>query len=279
MPPRWRSLSWSRSSDIRRVRAVVAYEGTNYRGFQRQAHDPTVQGALEAALARITQKPTRVLGAGRTDAGVHAEGQVIAFDTAWGRSLAELTRAMNAVLPPDIAVRDLAWAPDDFHPRYDALSRCYRYTVYNAPVRAPLARRTSLHWPGRLDLAAMQAATACIVGEHDFAAFGRPPKGESTVRRVFRAEWRAKGPWRFFEIEANAFLFRMVRSLVGTLLEVGRGRRTVADFERILASRDRSQAGQTAPAHGLCLVKVRYADELVGQALDGPTSRVEAEEW
>jgi tRNA pseudouridine38-40 synthase len=241
-----------------RVKAVVAYDGTDFLGFQRQAAGRTVQGVVEAALERVTEKRVPVVGAGRTDTGVHAEGQVIAFDTEWRHSLPDLHRAMNAVLPQDVAVRELAQATTGFHPRYDALSRRYRYTVHNAPVRSPLARRTSLHMAQTLDLEAMTAASGLTVGEHDFAAFGRPTQGEVTVRRVMEARWVADPPWFFFEIEANGFLFRMVRSIVGTLLEIGRGRLSAEQFRTILASRDRSLAGQTAPAHGLCLIRVNY---------------------
>jgi tRNA pseudouridine38-40 synthase len=241
-----------------RVRASVAYDGTAYQGFQRQVNGPTVQEALEAALEQVTQAQVRVLAAGRTDAGVHAEGQVIAFDTLWRHGLSDLERAMNAVLPQDIAVRELAQVSPDFHPRYDARSRRYRYTLYNAPVRSPLVRRTSLHVSKPLDLEAMSQTTALILGEQDFATFGRPFQGETTVRRVIEADWTADPPLLFFEIEANAFLFRMVRSIVGTLLWVGQGRSSPQEFEAILASRDRSRAGPTAPAHGLCLVQVKY---------------------
>jgi len=241
-----------------RVRAVVAYDGTDYQGFQRQPNGPTVQEALEQALTKVTGEQVGILAAGRTDAGVHAEGQVIAFDTGWRHPLEDLQRALNAVLPLDIAVREIAEAPPDFHPRYDACSRHYRYTVYNHPVRSPLARRTSLHEPHRLDIGAMREAARQVVGEHDFAAFGWPPKGRSTVRQVLRAEWSGEPPWLYFDIEANAFLYRMVRRLVGTMLLVGRGRMTVEDFSRVLASRDRAQAGPAAPPQGLCLVEVKY---------------------
>lgn len=241
-----------------RVKATVAYDGTDFLGFQRQASGRTVQEVLETTLEKITEKPTRVLAAGRTDTGVHAEGQVIAFDTDWRHSLPDLERAMNAVLPQDVAVRDPVSVAPSFHPRYTARSRRYRYTVYNASVRSPLARRASLHCKESLDLEAMQAAAGLVRGEHDFAAFGRPTQGEVTVRRVIEAAWVAEPPWLFFEIEANAFLFRMVRSIVGTLLQVGRGRLSPDEFGAILASRDRSRAGQTAPAHGLCLIRVEY---------------------
>ncbi len=241
-----------------RIQATVAYDGTDFLGYQRQAVGRTVQGVLEEALERVTGERIGVLAAGRTDAGVHATGQVIAFDTEWRHSVSDLQRAMNANLPEDTAVRQMAQTAADFHPRYDARSRRYRYTVYNAPVRSPLARRTSLHLRGELDLEGMETATAVIAGEHDFSAFGRPPQGEVTVRRVLQASWTADIPWLFFEIEANAFLFRMVRSIVGTLLEIGQGRLLPEQFETILASRDRSLAGQTAPAHGLCLMQVHY---------------------
>ncbi len=243
-----------------RVRAVVAYDGTDYQGFQRQTNGPTVQEVLERALERVTGERVTVLAAGRTDTGVHAEGQVIAFDTEWKHPLPALLRALNAVLPPDVAVREVAPAPPDFHPRYDAISRYYRYTIYNHPVRSPLARRTSFHvaWP--LDVEAMQAAAALLVGEHDFAAFGTPPKGESTVRRVLRAEWRADPPWLYFDIEANAFLYRMVRTLVGTMIRVGLGRLPVEAVREILVSGDRRRAGPAVPPHGLCLMAVRYPE-------------------
>ncbi len=241
-----------------RVRAVVAYDGTDYSGFQRQASGPTVQAALEAALAQVTQETITVLAAGRTDAGVHAVGQVIVFGTAWRHGPGDLQRALNAVLPADIAVQEVDEVALGFHPRYDARSRRYRYTLYNAPVRYPLTRRYSLHVATLLDVAAMQRAAQSLVGEHDFATFGRPPQGEVTVRRVLTAEWSGERPGLTFDIEANAFLYRMVRSIVGTLLQVGRGEMSVEEFVAVLASCDRSQAGPTALPHGLCLMEVKY---------------------
>ena len=241
-----------------RVRAVIAYDGTDYSGFQRQANASTVQAALEAALAQVSRERITVLAAGRTDAGVHATGQVIAFDTAWQHGLDDLHRALNAVLPADVAVQEVEEVAPDFHPRYDARSRRYRYTLYNAPVRWPLARRYSLHMAALLGVAAMQQAAQSLIGEHDFATFGRPPQGEVTVRRVLRVEWGGEPPYLTFDIEANAFLYRMVRSIVGTLLQVGRGEMSVEEFTAALASCDRSQAGPAAPPHGLCLMEVKY---------------------
>jgi tRNA pseudouridine38-40 synthase len=241
-----------------RVRAVVAYDGTDYGGFQRQNNAVAVQEVLEAVLAQITQEATPILGSGRTDAGVHALGQVIAFDTAWRHGLDDLQRALNAVLPADIAVLEVREASRDFHPRYDARSRRYRYTLYNAPVRMPLGRQYSLHVVAPLDVEAMRRAAMFLIGEHDFATFGQPPKGRNAVRRVLAAEWGGKPPHLHFDIEANAFLYRMVRSIVGTLLQVGRGDLDVETFAAVLAASDRSQAGPTLPPHGLCLVEIKY---------------------
>ena len=153
---------------------------------------------------------------------------------------------------------EIAEAAPDFHPRYSARSRRYQYTVYNAPIRWPLARRYSLHVGAPLDVEAMQRATRTLIGEQDFATFGQPPQGKVTVRRALVAEWGGEPPWLTFDIEANAFLYRMVRSIVGTLLQVGRGELSVERFAALLASCDRSQAGPTAPPHGLCLMKVNY---------------------
>jgi tRNA pseudouridine38-40 synthase len=242
-----------------RMRAVVAYDGTDYGGFQRQTNAPTIQARLEAALAQVTQETIPVLAAGRTDAGVHAAGQVIALDTTWRHGVVALQRALNAVLPADIAVRNVEEAAPAFHPRYDAHSRRYRYTLYNAPVRWPLDRRYSLHVATPLDVEAMQRAARSLVGEHDFAAFGRPhQQGGVTVRRMLALEWGGKTPRLTVDVEANAFLYRMVRSIVGTLLQVGKGQMSVGEFAAVLASCDRSQAGPTAPPHGLCLMEVTY---------------------
>lgn len=254
-----------------RVRATVSYDGTDYSGFQRQLNAVTVQQVLEAALAEVTQEPITLVAAGRTDAGVHALGQVIAFPTDWRHSVADLERAMNAVLPADVAVRDVLEVEAQFHPRYDARVRHYRYRVRNAPLRVPIGRRYHCHVPYPLDMDRMQAAAQCLVGKHDFATFGQAPGGDDTRRHVLRADWSqeldcwtglgtsAAGPGLLtFDIEANGFLYRMVRSIVGTLLDVGQGRMSVSDFEEALASCQRSRAGKTAEPQGLCLMRVDY---------------------
>jgi tRNA pseudouridine38-40 synthase len=243
-----------------RVRAVVAYDGTRYHGFQRQSpeREPTIQGELERALKQIGGGTIQVLAAGRTDAGVHASGQVIAFDVEWRHPLADLQNAVNANLADDIVVTETAEAAAGFHPRYQARSREYRYTVYNARLRHPLHRLYALHVTNRLDVDAMRCASPCLIGEHDFAAFGQPTAGESTVRVMHRVVIGSDLPWITIDMEANGFLYRMVRSIVGTLIEVGLGRIPVERLAQIMESRDRSQAEVTAPPHGLCLMRVNY---------------------
>jgi tRNA pseudouridine38-40 synthase len=245
-------------ASVQKLMAVVEYDGTDYLGFQEQAQGPTVQQEIERALTAVTQEEVRIIGAGRTDTGVHARGQVIAFSTAWRHSLEELQRALNAVLPEDIVVRELRSVAEDFHPRFDAVSRWYRYTILNQPLRSPLARRFAYHFPRPLDVAAMNEAAGVLVGSHDFASFGRAPQGDNTVRQVYRAQFTLEEPFVYFDIEANAFLYRMVRRLVGTLLLVGIGELSVDGFKEILQSADIDRAGQAVPAHGLCLMKVSY---------------------
>jgi len=241
-----------------RVKAIVAYDGTGYSGFQRQSNANSIQAALEAALAELFGAAVPVSGSGRTDAGVHAAGQVVAFEVLWRHELASLHRAMNALLPEAIAVLSLEAAPDDFDPRRDARSRWYRYRIYNAPVRDPLSSRYSLHVPRALDVEAMQAAAASLLGWHDFSAFGSPPQGTNAIREVLRAEWQQAGAWLTFDIIANAFLFRMVRMLVGTMLRVGYGALTPQRFAEILQTQNRSGAGPAARACGLTLMAVQY---------------------
>ncbi|MBC8447842.1 MAG: tRNA pseudouridine(38-40) synthase TruA [Chloroflexi bacterium] len=250
------------SSELRgernRYRATVEYDGSDYYGFQIQADQPTIQGALEQALADTAGEAVRVAGAGRTDTGVHALGQVIGFRLAWRHSLDDLQRALNARLPEGIVIRELAPAEEGFHPRFSARSRVYRYTVLNQPLRSPLARRFAHQLAGSLDLLAMNAAAASLLGGHDFATFGNPPQGENTVREVMRAVWTQAGNTFFFDIEANAFLRRMVRTVVSALLLIGQGGMEAESMAALLAARDRSQAPPPAPACGLCLMQVKY---------------------
>jgi tRNA pseudouridine38-40 synthase len=235
----------------------VAYDGTAYGGFQIQPNAPTVQGELERVLAVICGEPVRITGAGRTDAGVHATGQVIDLRTTSGLGQDDLERGVNALLPEDIAISGLEPALDSFHARFSATGRTYEYRIRNAPVRDPLWTRREHWYPGELDVAAMRAAAAHLVGRHDFAAFAAGESGERTVKR---ADWISEESVLRFEIESDAFLRGMVRGIVGTLLWVGRGKIRVERFAEVLAARDRTLAGPSAPAKGLCLVAVRYGD-------------------
>jgi tRNA pseudouridine38-40 synthase len=245
----------------RRYRATVEYDGSDYFGFQRQVPGRrTIQAELENALAVIAERPVLVTGAGRTDTGVHACGQVISFDVDWSHGVAALQRAVNANLSPAIVLLDVAESAPDFHPRFDARRRRYAYYVYNAPVRSPLRRLRSWHLAKPLEMAAMNEAAAVLIGEHDFASFGRAPQGENTVRMLYQADWQRDGTTLRFSIEGNAFLQRMVRSIVGSLCLVGDGRWTVGDFVAAFRARDRDRAGQTAPPDGLYLTAVTYDD-------------------
>jgi len=260
---------------VRYYSAVVAYDGTDYHGFQIQRNAPSVQGALEMALDAFTFRRGRVVAAGRTDAGVHALGQVVSVRIGWAHTAVDLQRAWNARLTPAIAVHCVAEATDEFHPRFSALSRTYRYVVRNVaskdwrtmPQRSPLTDRFSLFEGRPLDVAAMQEAAQHLVGTHDFATFGQPPEpGDGTVRTIIEAQWDVTdealsaypGRQLVFTITANAFLRQMVRNIVGTLLAVGRGEWQVAQVVAALAACQRSYSAPPAAPHGLLLAKVTY---------------------
>ena len=246
--------------DGRRLWAKVEYDGTDFFGFQIQARERTVQGEIERALQAVTGCKARVVGAGRTDRGVHAQGQVVAFEVKWKHDVPTLQRALNAVLAPDVAIQEMGTTVPDFHPRFSAVKRIYRYTVLNQAWRSSLARRTAWHVSQPLDADSMAIASKCLVGTRDFATFGQPPQGENSVRTVVRAEWVAQWPFLTFDIEANAFLYRMVRSVVGTLVQVGLGQIAAGDIEASLRTKDRGLVKRVAPAHGLCLMQVDYPE-------------------
>ncbi len=252
---------------------LVEYDGTAYHGFQRQApeREPTVQGMLEAAVERISQQRAAVIGAGRTDSGVHASGQVAHVQVQSRLSLADWQRALNAVLPADIAVRRVAQVADDFHARFSALTRSYRYTVLNDRWPSPLRERFMYRVAPPLNLAALDRACALLVGEHDFGAFGRSPRDEraaprhSCVRLMLEARCQAgtEPELIYFDFTANGFLTGMVRRLVGTLLLVGWGQLKHEEFAQILASRNEVHPGASVPACGLCLMGVTYPPGVV----------------
>ncbi|TAK12200.1 MAG: tRNA pseudouridine(38-40) synthase TruA [Anaerolineae bacterium] len=242
-----------------RYQIILAYDGTGFNGLQRQTRGRTVQGEVESALRRLGWDGRSILSAGRTDAGVHASGQVFALDYEWRHSPEDLQGALNALLPPDVAVRDLQEAPPKFHPRYDALARRYAYRLFCQPLRDPLRERYAWRvWPP-VKLKPLQQAARALKGSHDFAAFGSPlQKGGTTVRNVVRAEWEQAEDAYTFHFEANAFLYHMVRRTVRLLVQVGQGRRPPKTVKDLL---DRPQNGPVqglAPAHGLELVEVRY---------------------
>jgi tRNA pseudouridine38-40 synthase len=237
-----------------RYRARCEYDGTDYAGFQLQLNARSVQGELEAALARLNRGERVVVdGAGRTDAGVHATGQVIAFTYRGAVPAARLQRAVNALLPEDVAIRDLRRVPAGFHPRYAARYREYRYTVWNGP-RSPLRERFALGVRAPLDIAAMASAGSVFEGRHDFSAFGGT--GRSSVRTVHMVRVRADGRLVTIDVRANAFLRGQVRRMVAGLLEVGTGKIDEAALRAALAGREPALNGAAAPAKGLCLRRV-----------------------
>ena len=238
----------------RRYRATVEYDGTDFFGFQAQPGVRTVQGELEAALARLSNGERRpVDGAGRTDTGVHAMGQVIAFTYAGRLSVEELERALDALLPADVAIRDVRRATAAFHPRYAARYREYRYTVWNGP-RSPLRERAALWVRVPLDTAAMERAGSVFVGRHDFSAFAAADR--QPVRTVHAVRVRRSGQLVTIDVRADAFLRGMVRRMVAILLEVGRGKLNETDVSAALAARRPALDGAAAPAQGLCLRRV-----------------------
>jgi tRNA pseudouridine38-40 synthase len=244
---------------VRHIRLVVEYDGTSLCGWQRQSNGPTVQGHLEEALAKLLQHEVAVAGASRTDAGVHARGQVASFRTDKAIPLHGIRRGLNSLLPEAIAVVDASEAPDEFHPRFSATGKHYQYTLLARPDRSPRWAHRAWHHPERLDLDAMRAGAAALLGEHDFSAFRAAGcTARTTIRRVDAVDLSAPDERVVVDIRGNAFLRQMVRIIVGTLTEVGTGLRSPAQVAEILASRDRTKAGITAPAHGLELVSIRY---------------------
>jgi tRNA pseudouridine38-40 synthase len=242
-----------------RYKVILAYDGTAFSGMQRQANVRSVQGEVEAALKQVGWPGQSILAAGRTDAGVHASGQVIAFDFEWAHEDRDLHNALNATLPEDVAVQGLARSADDFHPRYDAKSRTYRYRTYSQPDRDPLRERYAWRvWP-LIDLDEAQAAAKLLEGSHDFRAFGTPPKPDGpTVREVFLASWQKVGADEYvFEISANAFLYHMVRRIVSTLVEVGQGTVERDAFWKHVEAPGGMLQG-LAPPNGSSLVRVDY---------------------
>ncbi len=248
---------------------TLCYEGTGYKGFQKQPGLPTVQGELEKALERVAERESPLYAAGRTDAGVHARGQVVNFHGTLRVALERMPRALNALLPPDIAVLDCREVEEEFHARRSALAREYAYYFHLGAQPSPFLRRYALHVGRELDEEAMAEALSGILGIHDFASFCRSEEGRSTVREVMEARISRREELLCVRVRANAFAWMMMRMLCGALLEVGRGRRSPEDFMALLDGRDERRAVPALPPHGLFLEKVYYP-------FDPPPSRTSA---
>jgi tRNA pseudouridine38-40 synthase len=254
---------------VRNLKLTLAYDGTGLVGWQRQAEGDSVQGVLEEALARFEGRPVTVHGAGRTDAGVHALGQVASVEVSFAHDAATLARALNAQLPEDVRVLSVEEAAAGFHARFSARAKSYRYCIRNGPVASPFERAFSWHVPQRLDVEAMRQAAARLLGRHDFSTFRsigtevpdavRTLHTSEVVATVGALPWVGDaGPLLTYEVSGDGFLRHMVRAIVGTLVEVGRGWRDPAQIDALLQARDRARAGATAPPHGLFLVRVDY---------------------
>jgi tRNA pseudouridine38-40 synthase len=245
---------------MKNYRLVLCYDGTDYFGWQRQPSCRTIQGTVEAALERLAAAPVPLFGAGRTDAGVHALGQTASFKADLKLGEPELFKALNAILPPDIRILSLATAAPAFHARRSARGKTYQYRIITSPSISPFDLRYALHWPHPLNAARLRRAAALFVRQADFQGFSSN-RDRTPIRRVTRSEIRRRGDEIIYTVEADGFLRYMVRTIVGTLLEIGRGRVPVEKIEEIFAGRERLLASPTAPAKGLCLIKVDYGSE------------------
>jgi len=245
---------------MRNIKLLIEYDGTNYQGWQIQAKGVTIQGLIEEKLAILTGELVHLIGSGRTDAGVHALGQVAHFKTKSQMDVHTIQRALNSLLPSDIVIQRAEEVKEDFHARKQSKSKVYEYWILNREVRSPFQHGYAWHIPQKLDFRAMGRATQDLVGEHDFSSFrsvGSPTR--TAVRKVIRAKWKkGRDGLIRFEIEANGFLKQMVRAIVGTLVEVGKGKIRSEEFQKILCAKDRKRAGPTAPARGLFLKEVKY---------------------
>jgi tRNA pseudouridine38-40 synthase len=255
------------SSAGARIILIIEYDGTNYHGSQLQANAPTIQGEIEKALKKLTGERIRIKTASRTDAGVHARGQVVCFNTAAALPLRSFIDGLNHYLPPDIAVQQAYATKEPFDVRRRAVSREYRYTILNSPARSPLKQGHCYRVTGNLDTAAMQQAAQGLIGRHDFASFvssAETARQKRTVRDVFKAEITRDGEMIYFDIVANSFLPHQVRNIAGSLIKVGQGKMTADEFYGIVKAGTPGLAGPTAPAEGLCLVRVNYPGPFEG---------------
>ncbi len=241
------------------VKLIIEYDGTDYYGFQIQPEGRTVQGEIERSLSVIFQKPVKIYGAGRTDAGVHAAGQVINFKHATERTVEQIQRALNGLLPPDIAVKSVEEMDENFHARYSAKRRRYKYQILNRPYRGVFLRNFAFFYPYYLNVELMDEICKIFTGTHDFTSFKASSKEvKSNIRTIFLFRCYRSEDLVIFEIEADGFLHMMVRILTGTIIQAGRGRFSPEKIRHILEAKDRRQAGPTLPPQGLSLVEVKY---------------------
>ena len=245
--------------DKKRVRLIVAYDGTNYHGWQIQPGVVTIESELNRCLSQLLQEEIQVIGASRTDSGVHALGNVAVFDTIARMPAEKISYALNQRLPEDIRIQKSEEVALDWHPRHCESRKTYEYRIYRGEFPMPVKRLYALHTYHKLDVVQMQAAAAFLIGEHDFKSFCQTgAQVESTVRTIYQAEVLEEGADLVIRVCGNGFLYNMVRIIVGTLLEVGQGKRKPEDMQQILAATDRACAGPTAPAHGLLLYRYEF---------------------
>jgi tRNA pseudouridine38-40 synthase len=242
---------------MRNYKLSISYDGTDFHGWQRQPDKRTIQGVLEESLTKITRKKIHIIGAGRTDAGVHAQEQVANFKANLSLEDEELIRALNSVLPDEVRINSLKKIDIDFHARKMAKSKIYQYRIFNSPIISPFLQRYTLQWSSPLKVNLMKEAAPLFAREADFRAFSSSQL-QNSIRKVMRSEIGKKGDEIIYTVEANGFLRYMVRTMVGTLFEIGKGKMPPGRIEEIFRQKKRSLAGPTIPAKGLCLIKVNY---------------------
>lgn len=246
------------------IRLIVEYDGTRFAGWQWQLNGLSVQEIVEGALTQLLGTSVRVMVAGRTDAGVHARGQVVHFRTERQLPMSAYREGLNRLLPNDVAIRQASEAPVGFHARYSARGKWYRYSLHLSPMRSPLTARTAWQLRSKLDIEAMTAAAQAFVGRHDFSAFRTSGcDARTTIRDIFACDLQREGDLLHIDVRGGGFLRNMVRMMVGTLVDIGRGKRDAGDVARLLRG-DLPQAGPTAPPQGLCLMEVHYESDMAG---------------
>ena len=248
---------------MRNIKLVLEYDGTNYHGWQTQPDLPTIQDTIEEALAQLTKTPIKIIGAGRTDTGVHAEGQVANFGTDSQIPVAAFQKGLNAILPRDIVVCSATEVSPEFHSRFSATSRRYRYTILNRAYPSALSRQTSYFFPAPIGVPRANTLCQILIGKRDFSSFQKTGSDRiNPICEIYEGSCWQKDPYVYFEIEADAFLRGMVRAIVGTILKCIKEDNAEAELHRILDAKDRAAAGTSAPAHGLSLICVKYNNAL-----------------